>query len=122
VNKFHKMTVHCGIERLKKTANIHGLKFKEEFNVYEECAVAKARHRNLNQYWKERSQVSGKIVYLDISSINGENYYSSHFWALVIDDYKDIVGVCFKVKHLFERQIHNLTHGFEDIENSDPIY
>jgi hypothetical protein len=26
VNKFHEMIGHCGVERLKKTANTHGLK------------------------------------------------------------------------------------------------
>jgi hypothetical protein len=31
VNKFHEMIGHCGLDRLKKTANIHGLKLKGEF-------------------------------------------------------------------------------------------
>jgi hypothetical protein len=43
VNKFHETIGHCGVDRLKKTANIHGLKLKEEFEVCEDCAVAKAR-------------------------------------------------------------------------------
>jgi hypothetical protein len=52
VNKFHEMIGHCGVDRLKKTANIHGLKFKGEFKVCEDCAVAKARKRNVNKDWK----------------------------------------------------------------------
>jgi hypothetical protein len=33
VNKFHEMVGHCGVDRLKKTANIHGLKLKGEFKA-----------------------------------------------------------------------------------------
>jgi hypothetical protein len=42
------MIGHFGVDRLKKTANIHGLKLKGEFMVCEDCAVAKARQRNVN--------------------------------------------------------------------------
>jgi hypothetical protein len=38
LNKFHEMIGHCGADRLKKTANIHGLKLKGEFKVCEYCA------------------------------------------------------------------------------------
>jgi hypothetical protein len=72
VNKFHEMIGHCGVDRLKKTANIDGLKFKGEFKVCEDCALAKARQRNVNKDWKGGSQVPGERVYLDISSIKGE--------------------------------------------------
>jgi hypothetical protein len=49
LNKFDEMVGHCGVDRLKKTANIHVLKLKGEFKVCEECAVAKARQRNINK-------------------------------------------------------------------------
>jgi hypothetical protein len=89
VNKFHEMIGHCGVDCLKKTANIHGLKLKGEFEVCEDCAVAKARQRNINKDWKGGSQVPGKRVYLDICSIKGGSYGGSCFWALVVDDHTD---------------------------------
>jgi hypothetical protein len=49
VNKFHEMIGNCDVDRLKKTANIHGLKLKGDFKVYEDCSVAKARQRNVNK-------------------------------------------------------------------------
>jgi hypothetical protein len=52
VNKFHEMTRHCGVDRLKKTANILGLKLKGEFKVCKDCAVAKARQRNVKKTGK----------------------------------------------------------------------
>jgi hypothetical protein len=89
VNTFHEMIGHCGVDRLKRTANIHGLKLKGEFKGCEDCTVAKARQRNINKDWKGGSQVSGERVYLDISSIKGESYGGSCFWALVADDHTD---------------------------------
>jgi hypothetical protein len=89
VKKFHEMIGHCGVDRLKKTANIHGLKLKGEFKVCEDFELTKARQRNVNKDWKSASQVPGKRVYLDISSIKGESYGGSCFWALVVDDHTD---------------------------------
>jgi hypothetical protein len=89
MNKFHEMIEHCGVDRLKKTVNIHGLKLKGVFKICEDCAVAKARQRNINKDWKGGSQVLGERVYLDISSIKGKSYGGSCFWALVLDDHTD---------------------------------
>jgi hypothetical protein len=74
VNKFHEMIGHCGVDPLKKTVQVHGLKLKGNFKVCEDCAVAKARQKNLNKDWKGESQVPGERVYLDISSIRVESY------------------------------------------------
>jgi hypothetical protein len=89
MNKFHEMIGHCGVDRLRKTANIHGLKLKGEFKVCEDCELAKARQRKVNKDWKGGSQVTGQRIYLDIISIKGESYGDSCFWALVVDDHTD---------------------------------
>jgi hypothetical protein len=47
------------------------LKLKGEFKVCEDCALAKARQRNVNKDWKGGSQVPEERVYLGISSIRG---------------------------------------------------
>jgi hypothetical protein len=57
--------------------------------------VAKARQRNINKDWKGGSQVPGERVYLDISSIKGESYGGSCFWALVLDDHTDYCWILF---------------------------
>jgi hypothetical protein len=33
MNKFHEMIGHCGVDRLKKTPQVHGLKLKGDFKV-----------------------------------------------------------------------------------------
>jgi hypothetical protein len=39
------------------------LKLKADFKVYAECAVAKARQKNLIKDWKGGSKVPGERVY-----------------------------------------------------------
>jgi hypothetical protein len=74
VNKFHEIIRHCGLNHLKKTAQVHGLKLKSDFKVCKDCAVVKARQKNLNKDWKGGNQVSGERFYLDIISIRDESY------------------------------------------------
>jgi hypothetical protein len=62
------MIGYCHVDRLKKTANIHGLKLKGEFKVCEYCPLAKARQRNINKDWKGGIQLPEERVYLDSSS------------------------------------------------------
>jgi transposase InsO family protein len=57
----------------------------------EACSVAKARRKNINKDWKGSSITPGERLYVDISSIKGESYGGSKFWALVVDDYS---GYC----------------------------
>jgi hypothetical protein len=88
-NKFHQMIGHCVVDRLKKTANIHSLKLKGKVKVCEDCALAKARQRNVHEDCKVGSQVPGERVYLDISLLENESCGGSCFWSLVVDDHTD---------------------------------
>jgi hypothetical protein len=56
VNKFHEMIGHCGFDCLKKTSQVHGLKFKGDFKICKYFTVAKARQKKLNKDWKDGSQ------------------------------------------------------------------
>ena len=47
INKFHEVIGNCVFDRLKKTARIHCLRLKGELKVCEDCAVAKARQKNV---------------------------------------------------------------------------
>jgi hypothetical protein len=68
---------------------------KGEFKVCEDYALAQGRQRNINKVWKGGSQVPGERVYLDISSIKGESYDDSCFWALVVDNHTDYCWILF---------------------------
>ena len=54
-----------------------------------DCAIAKARQKNLNKVWSSGSKVPGERLFVDISSIRGESYGGTKFWVLVLDDCTD---------------------------------
>ena len=59
INRFHKMLGHCGSDRLEKTSRIYGFKLIGKVNECEECAVSKARKKNMKKEWKGGSQIPG---------------------------------------------------------------
>ena len=67
-SEFHKMLGHYCSDRMQKTANVHGLKLDWEFKTCEYCFVTKAKQKNVNKEWKDRSQVPGEQFYLDVIS------------------------------------------------------
>jgi hypothetical protein len=77
VNKFHEMIGYCGLDCSKKTAQIFDLKLRGDFKVCSDCAIAKARQKNVGKDWKGGRQVPGERVYLDIRSIKDESYGGS---------------------------------------------
>jgi hypothetical protein len=89
INDFHTMLGHCGSDWLERTARIHGFKLFGELKTCKQCAISKARQKNINKEWKGSSQIPGERLYIDISSIKNASYGGSKFWALVVDDYTD---------------------------------
>jgi len=60
INHLHRVFGHCGMETLKNTVKLYGLKYSGDFETCEECAVAKARQKNTNKNWSGSSNVPGK--------------------------------------------------------------
>jgi hypothetical protein len=63
------MLRHCGSDSSKKSAKIY-LKLKGVFKTCEQCAIVKARQKNIIKNKKGGSQVTGEQLYLNISSNN----------------------------------------------------
>jgi hypothetical protein len=42
INILHEMMSHCGVDKLQKTAYIHGFKLTGKLTICENCALAKA--------------------------------------------------------------------------------
>jgi hypothetical protein len=89
INVFHEMMSHCGVDKLQKTADIHGLKLTGMLTICENCALAKARQKNVNKEWKGSSKIPGERIYLDISSVRDVSFGGAKFWVLIVDDYTD---------------------------------
>jgi Reverse transcriptase (RNA-dependent DNA polymerase)/gag-polypeptide of LTR copia-type/Zinc knuckle len=89
INHLHRVFGHCGLETLKNTVKLYGLKYSGDFETCEECAVAKARQKNVNKNWSSSSNIPGERLYIDISSIKESSFGGAKFWALIVDDCTD---------------------------------
>jgi hypothetical protein len=89
INYLHKVFGLCGLETLKSTSKMYGLKHSGNFEACKECVVAKARQNNVNKSWLNSSDVPGERLYIDISSIAEKSFGGAKFCALIIDDYSD---------------------------------
>ena len=81
------MLGHCGSDRLQKTVKNHGFQFIEELQTCEDCAIVKARHKNVNKEWKGGTHVAEERLHLDITSIKDLTYGGSKFCALIAEYY-----------------------------------
>jgi transposase InsO family protein len=80
-----------------------------KFNACADCAIGKARQKNLNKLWTNGSKVPGERLYVDISSIRGESYGGAKYWALVVDDCTDFCWSFFlKAKSDLKKKIVDL--------------
>jgi DNA repair protein RadC len=89
INQFHLMLGHCGLDRWKRIANIHGFRLIGEFKAFKECSISKAGQKNVKKEWKGGSQISAERLYTDITSIKIESYVRSKFRVLIVDNYTD---------------------------------
>jgi hypothetical protein len=89
IKHLHKVFGHCGQEILKNTIKMYGFKSSGDFDTCEQCAIAKARQKNVNKNWLGSSNLPGEHLYVDISSIKERSIGGAKFWALIVDDYTD---------------------------------
>jgi hypothetical protein len=88
INEFHKMWGRCGSERLENST-IHDFRLIEECKTCEECAISKARLKNVEKEWKGASQIPREIHYIDISSVKNEIHCGSKIWVFIIENHTD---------------------------------
>ena len=89
VNKLHQVFGHCGEECLRLTAKAYNWDLTGKLDACVDCAVGKARQKNVNKSWTGGSKIPGERLFVDISSIKSESYGGAKFWALIVDDYTD---------------------------------
>ena len=89
VNKLHQVLGHCGEDSLRLTAKACNWDLTGKMEICADCAIGKARQKNLNKAWTSGSKIPGERLFVDISSIKGESYGGAKFWALIVDDYTD---------------------------------
>jgi hypothetical protein len=89
INHLNKLFGHCGQEILNKTIKMYGFKSSGSFDTCEQCAISKARQKNVNKNWLGSSNFPGERLYVDVNSIKERSFGGAKFWALIVDDYTD---------------------------------
>ena len=112
INQYHELLGHVGTEKLKNTANKIDLKLTGKFIKCEDCALSKARQKNLNKDLILRATKKGERLFMDILSIKCENLGKAKFWLLLIDDATDY---CFS---FFMKQKSDLSKIVQDFVNN----
>jgi hypothetical protein len=92
INYLHKLFGHCGQEIINNTVKMYGFKSSGNFDTCEKCSIAKAWQKNVNKNWLGSCNLPGERLYVDISSIKERSFGGAKFWALIVDDYRTIVG------------------------------
>jgi hypothetical protein len=89
INHLHKLFGHCGQEILNITIKMYRFKSSGCFDTCEQCAIAKARQKNVNKQWLGSINLPSERLYVNISSIKERSFGGAKLWALKVDDYSD---------------------------------
>jgi hypothetical protein len=90
INKLHLLLGHACEKILKATAEHYDLKVTGEYKVCTDCALAKARQKNVPKESAVVSSKPGELFYLDISSTKARSIGGSKFWLLIINHFSDM--------------------------------
>jgi hypothetical protein len=105
INKLHLLSGHACESTLRKTAAAYGLTLNGQYMVCQDCAVAKARQRNVLKETVTLSTRPGERFYMDISSTKASSFGGAKFWLLVVDHFTDYCWSAFLIQksHLADR-------------------
>jgi Reverse transcriptase (RNA-dependent DNA polymerase) len=98
VNELHNLLGHTSERKTKATAINMKWSLSGTFLKCEDCAVAKARQKNLNKFVLSKTNVSAERLYMDISSIRMKSVGGSKFWVLLVDEATDVKWSFFLTK------------------------
>jgi hypothetical protein len=69
INRIHKIVGHVGEKALRATSHHYDWKLTGKLEVCEECAIVKARQKNINEISKGGGKNPGEKMYIDVLSI-----------------------------------------------------
>src|SRR6056300_736434 len=90
-SRVHSMLGHSGKKCVIATAKFYGWKLKGDFKTCQDCAMAKARQKNIAKTTSTKSTVGGERLFLDIASVNQSSFGGNQYWILVLDNFS---GFC----------------------------
>jgi hypothetical protein len=84
----HNVLGHPGEQTTKVTANNLGIKIrKDPIDTCVDCAISKARQKNIKQVSKNQATSKGERIALDILSIKTKSFGGAKFWLMIQDEF-----------------------------------
>ena len=85
------MLGHVPEAKMRKTAKNMGWELVGKLEKCEDCALGKAKRKNLEKETKPRSQTKGERLFIDIAPMKHVSLGGSKYWLIVIDDCTNFV-------------------------------
>ena len=86
VNDLHKNLSHASEVAIRNTATMFGWILKNTLKPCEDCAIAKAKQKNIKGNVTKGSNIKGERFSIDISSIQERSFGGAKYWNLVVDE------------------------------------
>ena len=91
INEYHRQLGHPNERITRTTAKAFGIKLTGKFQKCEDCAIAKARQKNVKKIPSKKAKHPGGRISLDISSPNYKGVAGKRHWLLFLDEHSDMV-------------------------------
>jgi len=119
----HKVLNHVAEDSLRKTAKYFKWKICGKNQPCESCGIGKAKQKAVSKIVKERSNVRGERLFIDISSVKAKSYGQRKFWLMVMDDCTDYCWSYFlKQKSELQEEVIKLIKDLKMKENIQVKY
>jgi len=89
-NNLHCLLGHASEAKVRATAVTYGWVVTGKMTKCEECAISKAKQKNVPKGSESKSTIAGERLFIDISSIKAMSAGGSKFWLLVVDEATDM--------------------------------
>ncbi len=88
INQFHELLGHPSESKMRFIAKYYGVKLTGKLEVCPHCAQAKARQANIPKEVpnKNKTEVPGQRLHMDISLIKARSFGGAKYWLLVLDE------------------------------------
>jgi hypothetical protein len=119
INKLHLLLGHACKQTLRNMAHQYGITLKGNFLVCSDCAMSKARQKNVDKVTETFSTYPGERLFIDISSTRATSFGGSKFWLLIVDQFTDMCCSAFLEK---KSELSNrVWHFIQQIKNNCAI-
>ena len=91
INQAHQMLGHAAEDKMRQTAKLLGWHLIGKLQQCEDCAISKAKQKNLHKQVKNPATEKGERWSIDIASMKNTSNSGSKYWLLIVDDFTNMM-------------------------------